>query len=141
MCGKLVAGLRDSALNKNKMKKRIKNIFNVFQKHFTSPRGGGRIKDYLSEGKQLLSPEEAWSKIDDILDCCSPPCSDYGFFKIPLKDGCCAVSVTETVGDFKGNTLILVRDVPRRLAMWYYLNIRENSATCNNPKFYEHGKK
>jgi len=86
-----------------------------------------------------LSPEEALTEIDAILDRCSPPCCDYTSFKVPLRAGCCAVSVEETVGTYKGRTLILVRDVPRRLAMWIYLNIRKDSPTCKDPQFYEHG--
>jgi hypothetical protein len=83
-----------------------------------------------------LTVDEAQAAIDGILQRCCPEVSDHSNFIVPLKRGCCAVSVKEKVGALKGRNLILIRDVPRRDAMWVYLNIKKDSPTCEEPKFY-----
>lgn len=83
-----------------------------------------------------MKPEQANIEIDKILDSCEPMFEDPSRFQEPLKPGTYAVSVKETVGSQCGRDLILVRDVPRRLAMWIYLNVLRDNPTCENPKFH-----
>lgn len=82
-----------------------------------------------------MTPAQAISEIDAILDACEPEIHSSEHFEVPLKKGTYAVSIKHPTGPWKGEELILIRDVGRRQALWAYLNILKRPSNCK-PKFH-----
>lgn len=80
-----------------------------------------------------MTPGQALSEIDAILDACEPVAHNFeDFGDPPLKKGTYAVTVEDTLGGVleEGHELVVVQDVSKRRALWVYLTLFRNPHIC-----------